>query len=267
MGEKMERDREIIEGEYVILYLDRRRKYLVQVKRNRMFHTHRGYVDLGEVIGRRYGEAVKSHLGFKFYIFKPTIRNYVMKVERKTQIIYPKDIALIITYTGIGPGSRVIEAGTGSGALTTALAYYVRPDGKVYSYDIKEEYLKKAEKNIRRAGLEDYVELKLKDVTEGFEEENVDAVVLDLATPWLVVKHAYNALADWGSIASYSPTVEQVIKTVEALRKTRFKDIECIECLIRNIKVKEGETRPETFMVGHTGYITFARKTLEGMNK
>jgi len=151
--------------------------------------------------------------------------------------------------------------------LTTALAYYVRPNGKVYSYDIKEEYLKKAEKNIRRAGLEDYVELKLKDVTEGFEEENVDVVVLDLATPWLVVKHAYNALADWGSIASYSPTVEQVIKTVEALRKTRFKDIECIECLIRNIKVKEGETRPETFMVGHTGYITFARKTLEGMNK
>ncbi|MCS7386155.1 MAG: tRNA (adenine-N1)-methyltransferase [archaeon GB-1867-005] len=252
----------IHEGDYVIMYLNRRRTYLVKVKPDQVLHTHRGYVKLGELIGKRYGTKVKSHLGYTFTALKPNLKDFIFKFARKTQIIYPKDIALIIIYTGIGPGWKVVEAGTGSGALTSALAYYVKPNGKVYSYDIREEALEVARKNLEKAGLLDSVELKLKDVTQGIDERNVDAVVLDLATPWLVVPHAYEALADWGVFASYSPTIDQVVKTVEALKNEGFIAIECLECLVRRIKAVPGETRPETLMIGHTGYIVIARKSI-----
>jgi len=255
-------ERVIGEGEDVLLYMDSKRSYMINLKRDQIFHSHKGYVNLNDIIGKRYGSRVKTHMGFEFYILKPTIRDYIMKSLRKTQIIYPKDIATIIQYSGIGSGSRVIEAGTGSGALTMALAYYVKPDGKVYSYENREEHLKIARKNLERAGLIKYVELKLKDVTQGFDEEDVDAVMLDVATPWLVIENAYKALADWGILVSYSPTIEQVIKTVEALEKSKFIGIECIENIQRRWKVKKNETRPETIMIGHTGYIVFARKVL-----
>jgi tRNA (adenine57-N1/adenine58-N1)-methyltransferase len=254
----------INENDYVILYFDQRVNYMIKLKKDQVFHSHKGYIKANDIIGKRYGGKVKSHIGVEFHILKPTIRDYVMKASRKTQIIYPKDIATIIHYSGIGPGSRVIEAGTGSGALTMALAYYVKPNGKVYSYDNREEHIKVAKSNIEKAGLMDYVELKLKDVNEGFDEKNVDAVILDLPSPWLIVEKAYTALADWGIIVSYSPSIEQVIKTVEALEKAKFIGIECIENIQRRWKVKPNETRPETLMIGHTGYIVLARKSLEG---
>jgi tRNA (adenine57-N1/adenine58-N1)-methyltransferase len=163
-------------------------------------------------------------------------------------------------FSGIGPGSRVVEAGTGTGALTTALAHYVKPDGKVYSYEIREEFLKTAEKNLKRAGLVDFVELKNKDVTAGIDERDIDSVILDLATPWLVVPHAYDALKPCGTLVSFSPTIDQVVKTVEALNENGFADIETVECLMRGMQTERGKTRPQTLMTGHTGYITFARK-------
>jgi tRNA (adenine57-N1/adenine58-N1)-methyltransferase len=186
-----------------------------------------------------------------------------MKSVRKTQITYPKDIALIIMFSGIGPGSQVVEAGTGTGALTTALAHYVKPNGKVYSYEMREEFLKTAEKNLKRAKLADFVELKNRDVTAGIEEKDVDAVILDLATPWLVVPHAYASLKPCGTIVSFSPTIDQVVKTVEALGESNFVDVETVECLMRGMQVERGKTRPQTLMTAHTGYITFARKALK----
>ena len=251
------------EGDYVLLYLNKRRTYLVKVKSGNVLHTHKGYIKLDDLIGRRFGDEIESHMGVKFTIFKPILRDFIFKFARKTQIIYPKDLALIVMYSGIGPGSRVVEAGTGSGALTSALAFYVRPNGKVYSYEIREDVLEIAKRNLERVGLMDYVEFKLKDITKGIDEKNVDVVILDMATPWEVVPHAYNALADWGIFVSYSPTIEQVIKTVRALKENNFTAIECIECIVRNFKVVPGETRPETLMVGHTGYIVFARKKLK----
>ncbi len=254
----------IKEGDYVLLYLNKRRTYLVKVKSNTTLHTHKGYIRLENLIGRKFGDEIESHLGVKFVILKPTLRDFIMKFKRKTQIIYPKDIALIIMYTGIGPGSKVVEAGTGTGALTSALAYYVRPNGKVFSYEIRSDVLEVAKKNLEKTGLINYVEFKLKDVTEGIDERGVDAVILDMATPWKVVPHAYEALADWGVFASYSPTIEQIIKTVEALRNHGFTFIECLESIVRNFKVVPGETRPETLMIGHTGYMVFARKKRGG---
>ena len=256
-------NQKITEGDYILLYLTQRKTYLVKVEAGKSFHTHKGFIKFDDLIGKEYGSCILSSLGVEFTALKPLLRDFVMKSVRKTQITYPKDIALIVMFSGIGSGSRVVEAGTGTGALTTALAYYVKPDGKVYSYEIREEFLQTAEKNLKRAGLIDFVELVNKDVTVGIDESDIDSVILDLATPWLVVAHAYDALKSCGTIVSFSPTIDQIVKTVEALNENGFVDIETVECLMRGMQVERGKTRPQTLMTAHTGYITFARKAIK----
>lgn len=252
----------ISRGDDVLLYLDERRKFLVKVE-DRVFHTHKGFVDLSKLVGKPYGTVIKSSMEVPFVALKPTIYDYMYKLARKTQVLYFKDVALIILRLGVGPGSRVVEGGTGSGALASALAFYVRPNGKVYSYEVRGDVLEVAKRNLARAGVLDVVELKQADLSRGIEEEDVDAVVLDLASPWEVVPHAYRALRGSGGFASFSPTINQVERTVKALREVGFVDIEVVECLLRGIKVEEGATRPHSFMVAHTGYIVFARKMLK----
>ncbi|MBS7611761.1 tRNA (adenine-N1)-methyltransferase [Candidatus Bathyarchaeota archaeon] len=251
------------EGDYILLYLDGRRSFLVEAT-DRVFHTHRGYLKLKELIGQPYGSQVKSSIGVEFTLLKPALRDFILKkFRRPTQIVYPKDAGLILTYTGIGPGFRIAEAGVGSGALTAFLAYYVRPTGRVYGYEIRSDLIKIAKRNLSQTGLMDYIELKLKDVREGFDERDLDAVVLDLPTPWEVIPKAYDALKNSGVFVSFSPTINQVEKTVETARAYGFVSIEAVECLERHFKVKAGETRPETVMIGHTGYLVFARKSLK----
>jgi tRNA (adenine57-N1/adenine58-N1)-methyltransferase len=252
----------IAEGDDIFLYLDRRRTYLVRVEAGKSFHTHKGYIQLGDLIGKEYGTRITSSMGIEFVALKPNLRDQIFKVKRRTQISYPKDIALIIMFSGIGPGSRVVEAGTGTGALTTALAHYVKPTGRIYTYEVRPEFREMAIKNLERAEVSEYVESKNEDVVEGIDEEEVDAVILDMATPWLVVPHAYSALKGSGVLVSFSPTMDQIVKTVEALKENGFVDIETVETLMRFMQVERGKTRPQTLMTGHTGYITFARKAL-----
>ena len=253
----------IAEGSDVFLYLDRRRTYLVKVEAEKSFHTHKGYIQLGDLIGKEYGSRIASSMDIQFVALKPNLRDHIFKSSRRTQISYPKDIALIIMYSGIGPGSRVVEAGTGTAALTSAIAHYIKPTGRVYTYELRQEFQKNAQKNLERAGLLDYVELKEGDVTEGIEEKDLDAVILDMATPWLVVPHAYTALKGSGALVSFSPTIDQVVKVVEALTDYGFVCIETVETLIRFMQVARGKTRPQTVMTGHTGYLTFARKAIK----
>ncbi|MFB0563340.1 MAG: tRNA (adenine-N1)-methyltransferase [Candidatus Lokiarchaeia archaeon] len=249
-------------GDYVLLIYDRKRRWLLKAEEEKKHHTHRGVVNFDDIIGNPYGTTVLSNLNHKFYVVRPTPMDLILKMQRATQIIYPKDIGLILLNTGVGPGSRVVEAGTGSGALTSILANYVKPAGRVYSYENREEFLKIARKNLEKAEVINYVELKNKDILEGIEEEQVDAVILDIATPWLVVKLAYDVLIGGGHFASYSPTIEQVQKTVKELKKEKFIDLRTQECIVRYINVEEGKTRPETRMIGHTAFLTFARKII-----
>jgi len=252
----------IREGDDVLLYLDEKRTYLVRVEADRKFHTHKGFVQLGGLLGLPYGSPLKSSLGVIFHALRPLVRDRILKTDRRTQVMYPKDIGFLIHRTGIGAGSRVGEAGTGSGALTCALAEAVKPSGKVYSYDVRSDFQRVAAANIDRAGLMPYVELKEGDVMSGIEEEELDAVFLDLATPWLAVPVAYKALTGGGVYASFSPTIEQVIKTVSAIRAHAFVEVATVELILRRINVAENRTRPETLMIGHSGYITTARKVL-----
>ncbi len=253
----------IAESDLVLLTLDPRKTYMVKVEAGKTFHTHKGYVKLDELIGKEFGSTFQSSLGAQFTALKPTLTDYIMKSSRQTQITYPKDAALIVMFSGIGPGSRVVESGTGTGALTTALAHYVRPNGKVYTYELRQEFQKNAEKNLKRANLMDFVELKSGDVTMGIDEQDVDAVILDLAVPWLVVPHACTALKPSGMLVSFSPTIDQVVRTTEALKENGFILLETVECLMRAMQVERGKTRPQTLMTGHSGYITHARKALK----
>ena len=253
----------IKEGDEVYLVLDARRNYKILVERGKQFHTDKGFIELDQLIGHPYGIIVTSNLGVSFYALKPLIRDRVLKTDRRTQVLYPKDIGYILFQLGIGSGSIVVEAGTGSGALTIALANTVRPDGKVYSYDINEKHQRTAAKNIKRSGLIHYVDLAILDITKGIPYEDVDAVILDMAVPWIVVKHAWDALAGSGVFLSFSPTIEQVMKTTEELKSHPFIEIETVELMLREITVAPNKTRPKTQMIGHSGYLTSARKVTQ----
>jgi len=185
-----------------------------------------------------------------------------MFFPRTTQIVYPKDIGYIVVASGVGPGSRVLEAGAGTGVLTTMLAHLVRPTGMVYSYDVRAEYLEAVSFRLRQLGLDKFVELKLGDVAKDASEEEIDAAVIDIPEPWTASKRCYECLKPSGIWVSVSPTVEQVVQTCEALEKTGYSDITCVELFLRNLRVKRGMTRPEFIMRGHTAYIVSARKTL-----
>lgn len=251
------------EGDFVLLYLDERKKWLVQAREGTEFHTHKGLVKLGEIIGKPFGSCVRNALGFEFRVLPPTIGDHIVNMRRPTQILYDKDIALVLFRLGLRSGNMVVEAGTGSGAMTAALANAVRPDGHVYSYEIRCEFVEIATRNVAKMGLEQYVTVKNMDAKLGFEEKNVDAAFVDLEDPWEVIDSVHGSLNAGYPMASFSPTVNQVERVVEAM-KGRFVDVDTVECFVRSIRVEKGKTRPRTLMIGHTGYLTFGRKVLEG---
>lgn len=252
----------ISENDFVLLTIDHKKRWLVKIQAGGEHHTHRGIIKFDELIGKQFGCKGLTSLGVEFTAFKPVLSDMVLKMNRSTQIIYPKDAGIILAYSGVGDGQRVAEAGVGSGGLTIFLANAVKPHGKIYGYDIRDESLSATQKNLNKYGLSDYVELKKHDVTEGFIEDELDAVILDLATPWLIVPKAYSSLRGSGVLVNYSPTIEQTQKAVFSMEKEGFSDIKTFECILREILVREDKTRPTTLMIGHTGYMTFSRKTL-----
>ncbi|MFX0031752.1 MAG: tRNA (adenine-N1)-methyltransferase [Candidatus Hodarchaeota archaeon] len=261
----------INENDLILLVLDERRKWLVKVKAGDQFHTHKGIIYFNDVIGKPYGSIIfsKPHetQGYKFYILRPLPSDYVHHMRRKTQIIYPEDAGLILIYTGIGPGSRVIEAGCGSGALTCILANYIRPNGHIYSYDINKSHINRAIKNIERTQLQEFVTIQYGDIlNDDFDYREIDSVVLDMPQPWMAVEKVRSYLKLSGTLVSFSPTIEQVKKTTFSLKGNHFFDIKTFELIKREMQVKENATRPMTRMVGHTGYMTFARKIQKAKN-
>jgi len=184
----------------------------------------------------------------------------IMNVKRITQIVYPKESGHILLKLNVGPESRVIEAGTGSGALTLALAHAIRPYGRVYSYEQREEMSRAARKNLERVGLSEYVEFKVRDIAEGFDERDVDALFLDVRTPGLYLAQVREALTGGGFFGALVPTTNQVQELIRCLEVQRFADIEVLEILVRAYKPVAARLRPTDRMVGHTGYLIFARK-------
>lgn len=221
-----------------------------------------GVYNPSTLIGREFGSKVRIG-NSDFLLLSPSITDRVESIERKAQVILPKDSALIALHCDVRSGKVIIEGGLGSGALTIVLASLVAPEGRVISYEKRREFAEFGSMNIENAGLSRYCEVKVGDVTECIEEKNADAVIFDIPNPWDAIENSYNALKPCGHFASYSPTMNQVEKTVKELRKFPFAEIRTIETLQREIVVHEQGVRPSFEMLGHTGYITFARKVLE----
>ncbi len=240
----------------LVLLVHKRKSFLVRVS-ERDFHSHFGVVNLSQLIGREYGTEVMSHSGERFAALKPTFTDFIKKMRKMPQVIQPKDAAQIVAQTGLSRGDTVVEGGAGSGALTIFLASVVDP-GMVYSYEIREDFLKVARENVFLYGLKN-IEFKNKDIYEGIDEENVSLVTLDVPSPEKAVEFAFKALRMGGYIFSYSPCIEQVSRFCLAAKQVGMQ-LRTIECLVREYEVSEKGTRPQSRMLGHTGYMSFARK-------
>lgn len=249
------------EGQLVLLTGQDEKQFLFRLQAGTRFHTHRGIVDHDQIIDQPWGREILSHLGFSYLILRPSINDLIMNLKRCTQIIYPKESAQILLKLDVGPGSRVIEAGTGSGALTMALAHAVGPTGRIYSYEQRESMSNTARNNLERVGLEGQVELKVRDIGEGFDETDVDALFLDVREPWLYLEQVSQALMSGGFFGAILPTTNQVQELLVYMQRYRYIAIEVLETLERHYKPIPGRLRPTDRMVAHTGYLIFGRRT------
>ncbi len=250
----------ILEGSYVLLFHTPRKKWLAKVTLEKKLHTHLGIIDISATVGMEYGSAVRTTEGKLIFLVEPTLHDFIMKSERRTQIVYPKDLGYIAARTGLKNGSRVLEVGTGSGALATFMAGIVKPDGHIYSYDVNPEFMQIARRNLEKAGMIDYVTMNQHDPHEGVDVREADLAVVDLGDPWTVVDQVYDALKGSGAFVAICPTMNQIEKTATELKKAGYADIDCVELMIRNMEAREGMTRPSMRMIGHTTYLVFARK-------
>jgi tRNA (adenine57-N1/adenine58-N1)-methyltransferase len=253
----------IQDGDLVLLVGQRHKHYIITLKAGMDFQTHRGVLQHDEMIGQPWGTKLRSHLGNPFYVFQPSLADVLREMPRNTQILYPKDIGFIFQTTGVGPGSRVLEAGTGSGSMTTALAYTVGDTGKVYSYEVREPMQKLAKKNLRRLGLDHRVDFKLRDIEEGFEEENIDVLFLDVQAPHEYIAQARAAIKPGGFFASLVPTFNQVQHLIQSLNENNFAFVEACEIFLRYLKPQPARLRPTDRMVAHTGFLVFGRRVEE----
>ena len=225
-----------------------------------VFHTHRGILNHDDLIGKPWGSQVFSHQGSPFFLLQPSLVDLLTDLKRSTQIMYPKDIGFILSNMSVGPGQTVMEAGTGSGSMTVAMAFAVGPQGHVITYERREEFQRLARKNLERLGLDERVEFKLGDIADGFTERDVDAFFLDLPNPWDYVAQVRQALKPGGFFCNLVPTLNQVEKLLYALRRERYAFIEVCELLMRYYKPEPTRLRPTDRMVAHTGYLIFARR-------
>ena len=245
----------------VVLIDSNYKKYIIDTNGKTDKYKGVGVIDPSSFVGKIYGKQIE--IGNKqFWILQPSLMDKLQGLKRKAQIILPRDAAQIIMNCSIETGHKVLEAGIGSGSLTIALATTIAPDGKVFSYDKREDFIEHAMKNLNMAKLDKYVKTKVKDVTAGIDEKDLDAIVLDIPNPWDAINHVYNALKPGGYLCTYSPLSTQVEKTVEEIKKHGFIEVKTVENIQREIIVSENGIRPSFDMLGHTGYLTFARKVL-----
>ena len=246
------------------LILDRRgRRYLVTLKDAKSDQNHLGTFHHDDIIGEPEGVRIRTSKGHALIVVKPGMADYIRIMPRIATVVYPKDIGAIITYGDIFPGACVMEAGTGSGALTIALARAVGERGKVLTYDIREDMTRRAQENLAAIMPEHpQVTFKNGDVSQGIPDTDLDRIVLDLPEPWHVVPHAVEALVPGGVILCFLPTVLQIHELVMALEDANtFGMIETTEIFMRTWSVRGRSVRPDHRMIGHTGFITTARKT------
>jgi tRNA (adenine57-N1/adenine58-N1)-methyltransferase catalytic subunit len=252
----------IKDGDLVLMVGLSHKHFIVRIVAGETFQSHRGVIRHDDMIGQPYGSQIFSHNGSPFFLLQPALGDLLKGIRRNTQILYPKDIGFILVTMGIGPGQSVMEAGTGSGALTTALAYAVGPQGKVISCEARPEMQALARTNLERLGLLERVELITGNIADGCAESGVDALFLDLPNPFDYLAQVKAALKPGGFFGTILPTANQVIMLLSALRRNGYAFIDVCEVLLRYYKPEETRFRPVDRMVAHTGFLIFARPVI-----
>ena len=256
-------------GDHVLFFYDDSKKWLLTIKRKEQFHSHIGIINHTDAIGKEFGSRLVTNKDKYVYLLKPTIHDYVMKMQHGTQIVYPKDFGYIAARTGIKSGQKIIEIGTGSGSLTTFIASIVSPRGHVYTFDVDPKFMEIAKKNIEKAGMKKYITMHNQDLkkTKRVPFSDADLVKIDLGDPWTVISQTRKMLKGSGLVVAICPTMNQLEKFSSALVSNEFTDIECTEHILRHIEAREGKTRHSYRGIGHTTYLAIARKVFFEKNK
>jgi len=249
-------------GEFVLFTSQKGKTWLVRIDENGSFSCHLGTVDFGSVTGKEEGEKVETTKGAKLFLFRPTLVDYIFKLKRQTQIIYPKDLGAILIEGDIGPGSVVLESGVGSGALSLVLLRAVGEHGRLVSVERREEFARLALRNVEKFYGERprHFHLVVGDIETFSLGDRVDRAVLDLPEPWRAVESVGSLLKTGGLLVSLSPNVGQVQLMFRELRSKGFANIQTFELLKRPWMVDERRARPADRMVSHTGFLTVAKK-------
>jgi tRNA (adenine57-N1/adenine58-N1)-methyltransferase catalytic subunit len=253
------------DGEQVLLIDQRGKRHLIFLRKSETFHSDRGWITHDAIIGQPEGSWVRSSMGLRYLAFRPTLAEFVLEMPRGAQVIYPKDLAMILFWADVYPGCRVLEAGMGSGALTLALLRAVGPEGKVISFEQRDEFARRALANIHmRLGEVSNLTVRLRPVEDGLaEEEPVDRVLFDLPEPWKLTQAVARVLRPGGIFMCYVPTIIQSHQISEALHRERqWALVETFETLFRPWNIEGTSVRPFHRMVAHTGFVTVARRVV-----
>jgi len=246
----------------VLFYYNSSKKWLVKISKKEQLHTHIGILKHEDAIGKEYGSKITTNKDKYVYLLKPTMYDYVMKIQHGTQIVYPKDLGYIVARAGVQNGQKIVEIGTGSASLTSFIASIVKPRGHVYTFDVDEHFMKIAAKNLKKCGMEKYVTQQNLDIktVKKVPIEDADVALIDLGDPWSVIPQVRQMLKGSGAVFAICPTMNQLEKLTMSLIENQFTDIESTEHILRTIDAREGKTRHSFQGIGHTTYLCFARK-------
>jgi tRNA (adenine57-N1/adenine58-N1)-methyltransferase len=251
--------RPLREGEQVLLVDVKRRRYLVTLTAEGEFHSHAGVLPHAALIGQEEGVTVRSSGGSRLLAIRPTLADFILKMPRGAQVIYPKDLGPILMLADVFPGARVLESGVGSGALSMTL---LRAGADVTGYELRDDFARRAQRNVATFLGDEVISryrVEVRDVYDGIEVTDLDRVVLDLPEPWRAVKHVARALRRGGIVVAYTPQITQAVQFREALADAAFGLAETMEVLNRAWHIDGASVRPDHRMVAHTGFLTAAR--------
>jgi tRNA (adenine57-N1/adenine58-N1)-methyltransferase len=251
--------RPLAAGELVLLVDSKRRRYLVSLSEDGEFHSHTGVLPHAALIGQEEGVTVRSSGGARLLAIRPTLADFILKMPRGAQVIYPKDLGPILMLADIFPGARVLESGVGSGALSMTL---LRAGAVVTGYELREDFAARARRNVTAFLGDDATrryQVEIRDIYDGIDGTGFDRVVLDLPEPWQAVKHTARALRRGGVLVAYTPQITQVTQLREALEEGGFGLADTVEVMNRHWHIDPPSVRPDHRMVAHTGFLTSAR--------
>ncbi|MCA1554951.1 MAG: tRNA (adenine-N1)-methyltransferase [Chloroflexi bacterium] len=252
-------------GDLVLLVGEDDKRFYVRLTPGASLHTHHGLVKHDQIAGAPFGGTVRTHTGHAYQLLQVSLFQQVMRIKRATAIIYPKDIGYILLKINAVNGAHIVEAGTGSGALTLALARAVAPEGHVFTYEERSDMQSLARKNLDAMGALANVTMTLRNIADGFDQTDVDALFLDVREPHWYLAQARAALKGGGFFGAIVPTANQVSNLLTGLQQGGWIQIEVEELMLRPYKTVPERLRPDDRMVAHTGYLIFARKVDNNM--